>query len=836
MANLKIFKYNKLLKTHWPKFLSILLFILLIGAYSQIFAIGQSYDPGETLDPECPPGEVNCTVLITSGGSMVYPGVGIPVSTGLDWGTSITDNSADWNTAYSWGNHATAGYLLATGVTPGATSQAQTFTYGIISPTVVGSSSTTGDLILKTTTGIGTNGADMHFLVGNNGATEAITILNNGNVGIGTNSPTRKLTVTSSDFDVASFRRTTSGGGGTINFINGNNQTWGFGSGGNFNEFFISDRDNLTFPFRIEKLAPNDSFYIKNNGNVGIGTGTPASKLEIKLSRGVFYSQSFGGIGLDDVSFTGDNGGASNSFNVTIVQNGDPDSFDFYDGNGVCGYQASVPITGFEQLLCNDIYVTFNSTTGHTISDNWVYEQNNGLINSGPVLTIKDDAYNYFIVNAIVKDSNFLGYNSGFGATGAQYSNFLGYNSGAGSLSAESSNFLGSYSGYDADQARDSNFFGDHSGFGATLASSSNFLGVYSGYESANAMNSIFIGQNSGYQDTVNNTGNVNDFSILIGKSTSTGGFSNSIALGGSATNTASNEFMIGSTTRPINTTIWTGASGTATLDTATGLITTSDERLKKNITDLEDTTLDKLLNVRTVNFNWINGDSDKTNIGFIAQDLEQYFPELVYTGTDDYKGVNYANMTPILVESIREMNLKVEKLDEKINNLSTPEMIKEFFGQTVNQIDNGIAYLKDIVVDSLKIGSPKKRTGITLYDEETGEPYCFSISGGVAKTVEGECRIIFVNEEIINDEVVIEETTDFNTDDVEKKENTEDKQDSLTEEQKDINTEESEVDSAENQIDDKEINEEINLNVKDEIIQAEKNIGENVESTNVDN
>jgi hypothetical protein len=38
--------------------------------------------------------------------SMVYPGVGIAVSTGSAWGTSLTDNSGNWNTAFGWGNHA----------------------------------------------------------------------------------------------------------------------------------------------------------------------------------------------------------------------------------------------------------------------------------------------------------------------------------------------------------------------------------------------------------------------------------------------------------------------------------------------------------------------------------------------------------------------------------------------------------------------------------------------------------------------------------------------------------------------------------------------------------
>ena len=46
------------------------------------------------------------------GSGMIWPtGSGIPiVSGGNSWGTTITDNSSNWNTAYGWGNHATAGY------------------------------------------------------------------------------------------------------------------------------------------------------------------------------------------------------------------------------------------------------------------------------------------------------------------------------------------------------------------------------------------------------------------------------------------------------------------------------------------------------------------------------------------------------------------------------------------------------------------------------------------------------------------------------------------------------------------------------------------------------
>ena len=39
-------------------------------------------------------------------GAMVYPAAGIALSTGAAWSASITNNSANWNTAYGWGNHA----------------------------------------------------------------------------------------------------------------------------------------------------------------------------------------------------------------------------------------------------------------------------------------------------------------------------------------------------------------------------------------------------------------------------------------------------------------------------------------------------------------------------------------------------------------------------------------------------------------------------------------------------------------------------------------------------------------------------------------------------------
>ena len=65
------------------------------------------------------------------------------------------------------------------------------------------------------------------------------------------------------------------------------------------------------------------------------------------------------------------------------------------------------------------------------------------------------------------------------------------------------------------------------------------------------------------------------------------------------------------------------------------------------------------------------------------------------------------------------------------------------FFQNVVQKVEGGMVYLRGLAVEKLKVGSPEKRTGITLFDEVTGEPYCISIKNGDAKTTAGECPVI---------------------------------------------------------------------------------------------
>ena len=310
--------------------------------------------------------------------------------------------------------------------------------------------------------------------------------------------------------------------------------------------------------------------------------------------------------------------------------------------------------------------------------------------------------------------SNFIGQNAGYGATASIQSNFIGLEAGSNATGANAANFIGAYAGTNASAAGNSSFIGTFAGAYAANASGSVFIGGDAGrYDSGtgkgtiNAAHSIFIGSGAGFNTTdagLNNTGNVNDYSIPLGNSTSTGGFSNSIALGSFATNTATNQFMIGSTTRRIDTLVFNGGTGnTCSLVTSTGITCSSDERLKTNILDLTNDTLDKLLTLKTVTYNWKTDPMGTAMVGFIAQDLQTQFPQLVSQNIDGMLSVNYAQMTPILVEALREMNLKIITINDLTKENTWRDAIVSWLGNTSNGIQK--IFTKEVQTDKLCVG-----------------------------------------------------------------------------------------------------------------------------------
>ena len=98
---------------------------------------------------------------------------------------------------------------------------------------------------------------------------------------------------------------------------------------------------------------------------------------------------------------------------------------------------------------------------------------------------------------------------------------------------------------------------------------------------------------------------------------------------------------------------------------------TVSDATLKYNINPVE-FALDKIKQLNGVTFNYFKG--NKASAGLLAQDVEKVMPSAVserklplHTGDDkSYKTLHYDSMTAILVEAIKELTAKVEKLESK--------------------------------------------------------------------------------------------------------------------------------------------------------------------------
>jgi len=106
---------------------------------------------------------------------------------------------------------------------------------------------------------------------------------------------------------------------------------------------------------------------------------------------------------------------------------------------------------------------------------------------------------------------------------------------------------------------------------------------------------------------------------------------------------------------------------------TASGDVTAySDERLKSDITTIEDA-LNKVKNLRGVMFDKTDTLSSelKRSTGVIAQEVEKVLPEVVHNDINTgYKSVAYGNIVGVLIEAIKEQQEQIDKLKHDIEFL----------------------------------------------------------------------------------------------------------------------------------------------------------------------
>ena len=107
----------------------------------------------------------------------------------------------------------------------------------------------------------------------------------------------------------------------------------------------------------------------------------------------------------------------------------------------------------------------------------------------------------------------------------------------------------------------------------------------------------------------------------------------------------------------------------------ASGAYYASSDIRKKDI--VSDISLDKAYELvdkcQTIFYTWKNDEEKKQQIGLIAQEVQEYFPELVSEGSDGYLSLDYSKLTVILMSVIKDLTNRVKKLEileERIKKL----------------------------------------------------------------------------------------------------------------------------------------------------------------------
>ena len=174
--------------------------------------------------------------------------------------------------------------------------------------------------------------------------------------------------------------------------------------------------------------------------------------------------------------------------------------------------------------------------------------------------------------------------------------------------------------------------------------------------------------------------------SLVIGQYNDSGSSVTSDATAFSTSNTA---FVIGNGTPGSESDAFKVMfSGDATVSndlTVSGDVNvSSDARLKSNIVSLGPT-LSKLLLIDGKSYT-MNKDGEE-KIGVLAQDIQKVFPKLVGTDDNDMLTVNYQGLVPVLINALKEQELKINLYDRKIADQQKEiDELKELFNKILKK------------------------------------------------------------------------------------------------------------------------------------------------------
>jgi hypothetical protein len=267
----------------------------------------------------------------------------------------------------------------------------------------------------------------------------------------------------------------------------------------------------------------------------------------------------------------------------------------------------------------------------------------------------------------------FLGHSAGFYNTKGSANVFIGDMAAINSREGHSNVIIGNGAGYYNIYGSENIFLGHYAGLVDTIGNANVILGGWSGYNLVSGSQNVFIGFRAGFHETnishrlyIDNIG-LDSSEVLV-----YGEFDNRVfrVNGNMGINTQGKngnglrvELPAGQTETDA---LWIHGSGMAFEGSWQ---TSSDARLKKEIQSLQIDPL-KILQLRPVEFEWKNPKASVQGpqLGFIAQEVEELFPEMVETDASGYKSIDYSKFSVLLISFVKEQNKTIESQQNQLN------------------------------------------------------------------------------------------------------------------------------------------------------------------------
>jgi hypothetical protein len=93
-----------------------------------------------------------------------------------------------------------------------------------------------------------------------------------------------------------------------------------------------------------------------------------------------------------------------------------------------------------------------------------------------------------------------------------------------------------------------------------------------------------------------------------------------------------------------------------------------SDKKLKENIKPLA-YGINEIMQLNPLSYNFINNSNKKSQIGFIAQEVNEVIPELININDGEHF-INMTQLIPVIVNAMKEQQLQINNLIQRINKL----------------------------------------------------------------------------------------------------------------------------------------------------------------------